>query len=143
MATDHDTPEFHYPVELVFAFSGKDILALLMAGDNHYDHLCRGVTRQGGIVWGLANELPVVSPPDTDPWRNQVLKCLASPDMVVKRVLRARDLDLLAKVAENVIGVHDPQTRDQVRDLGRRLRQGLHLMGQEYKRLNYPPETPA
>lgn len=95
-----------YVAEALILFTDADIELLSMAADRHYDGKCRETVKRGGVLYGLRNALI---------------------DGRVDTILKAGEVDILAKICEN-----NPATRE----IGVGLRKTLQTLNEEYRRMN-------
>lgn len=85
-------------------FSKPEVDLLLYRSTLHYDHKCRQLSVQGGMLYGMANKVRVCGTAECDLW--------------------FRELDLLSKVCE----IRGELEDFEMRRLGLELRSSLHLV---------------
>jgi hypothetical protein len=95
-------------------FSKADVERLMALSANHYDWTCQKTGQVGGEIYGMWAELDLLDKPE------------------VERVMQFRQIDLLAKVTEQLYEPKDAIAAD----LHRNLIRALDQINEEYKRVN-------
>ena len=134
--------KFQYVIEVNVTFTAREILALYVASQSHYDSKCKATGRprlpgavHGGEIWGLINRLPA-QPNLKGESNNDFVKrtCSANFDAVVETCLSTRTLGTLGKIAE-MPGENDEEDITLLKIKGG-IRRALRSANEEYSRLN-------
>lgn len=120
---------FHYAVSAEVLFTMDEVKLLGVLAANHYDRHCKSVAERGGFLFGMRNHQEFSD---------------GAP-----HVLSSREIDTLCKIlemrsmlspVESLLSMNNPKLLLLAEDLYRRLREVLHEIHAEYRRMN--PEKP-